>query len=87
MFLMATQTLDELGRIALPAKIRQSKKWESGDSIAFYELGDSILINLYEKAHEPKCIMCGKAELDMHIGKFSFCTACVALIKSELKFA
>jgi len=46
MILTTTAIIDDLGRVTLPSKIRQSKKWEYGDSIGFYDFGDHFWLAL-----------------------------------------
>ena len=62
MELFGDRTIDELGRIVLPAGLRKALGWAERDTIDISlnpEDGTAIL-KLSEKYSEPACAYCGK---------------------------
>lgn len=53
-----TRRIDELGRIVLPAEIRQTMGIEVRDRLEIYTEGDTIILRKYL----PSCIFCTSAE-------------------------
>ena len=41
---LGTRTVDELGRIALPVSLRQTKHWTTGSKVTFYDFHGVIVI-------------------------------------------
>jgi len=79
MTIIATREIDDLGRVLLPVELRREKMWIKGDLLAFYKSGDTIIIDVCEKAKEPQCKICGKQEQTLRIGDDSFCEDCAKL--------
>ena len=50
--------IDELGRIVLPAELRQSHGIADKDEVEIYVEGDSIVL----VKHRPPCVFCGSSE-------------------------
>lgn len=75
MNLIAERKIDELGRIVLPAEIRQKLGITSKSTVGIYENGGRIVLC---KA-EPSCKLCGGTDgisTELHL-----CSACVEKIK------
>ena len=70
--------VDELGRIVLPAEIRQSLGIEVKDPLEFFVEGERIIL----KKYQPGCIFCGSMEgLASFDGK-TLCAACIKKLKA-----
>ena len=71
--------VDELGRIVLPAEIRQAMDIKLKDSLEIYTEGDSIIWKKYQLS----CVFCQESEnLEVFEGK-RICPACLSKIKSQ----
>lgn len=53
-----TRKIDELGRIVMPAEIRQTMGIGVRDTLEIYTEGDSIVLRKYQ----PSCVFCSNAE-------------------------
>ena len=70
--------VDELGRIVLPAEIRQSLGIEVKDPLEFFVDGERIIL----KKYQPGCVFCGGMEgLSAFEGKV-LCASCIKKLKS-----
>ena len=70
--------VDELGRIVLPAEIRQAMDIQLKDSLEIYTEGDTIVLKKYQQS----CVFCKESEdLELFEEK-RICHACLAKIKS-----
>jgi len=85
MTIIAAREIDEQGCIQLPKELRRVRKWSKGDFIGIYESGKTIIIDLFEKAEEEYCSICGKLKCILRIDDFCFCEICVALLKDEIE--
>ena len=73
--------VDQLGRIVLPAEIRQSLDIVDGkDAIEIFTDNDRIILQKYT----PGCIFCGTIEDVRYFNDSRICKDCVAKIKSQL---
>lgn len=75
MKLIAERNIDELGRIVLPAEIRQKLGITVKSTIAIYENNGSIVM----KQAEPYCKLCGSAGSvndELHL-----CAECIEKVK------
>ena len=70
--------VDELGRIVLPAEIRQNMDIETRDSLEIYTDGDRIILQKYH----PACIFCTNADNLVYINQKRICPECLAKIKA-----
>lgn len=70
--------IDELGRIVLPAEIRQSMDIETRDSLEIYTDGERIVLQKYH----PGCIFCSNADGLVYFGQKRICADCLEKIKS-----
>ena len=72
--------VDNLGRIVLPAEIRQSLDIQDGkDSIEIFIDKDRIILQKYT----PGCIFCGDIENVHFFNDNRVCEACIAKIKKQ----
>lgn len=70
--------VDELGRIVLPAEIRQSLGIAVKDPLEFFVDGERIIL----KKYQPGCIFCGSMEnTTLYDGK-TLCAACLKKLKA-----
>ena len=70
--------VDELGRIVLPAEIRQNMDIETRDSLEIYTDGDRIILQKYH----PACIFCTNADNLVYFNQKRICPECLAKIKA-----
>ena len=71
--------MDELGRIVLPAEIRQMMDIHVKDQIEIFTEGDKIVLRKYY----PACIFCGKTEQLFYFRDKRICASCVAEVTGE----
>ena len=72
--------VDDLGRIVLPAEIRQSMDIKVKDPVEIYTDGDRIILQKYH----PACIFCNNADDIVYFNNKRICTACLEKIKTQL---
>ena len=70
--------VDELGRIVLPAEIRQSLEIQVKDPLEFFVDGDRIIL----KKYQPGCIFCGSMEGVTSFEGKNLCAACIRKLKA-----
>lgn len=70
--------VDELGRIVLPAEIRQNMDIETRDSLEIYTDGDRIILQKYQ----PACIFCTNADNLVYFNQKRICPECLAKLKA-----
>lgn len=64
--------VDKVGRIVLPAELRQSLDINHGDAIEIYTEEDKIIL----KKYSPSCVFCGSNDqMVCYKGKF-ICSSC-----------
>ncbi len=69
--------IDELGRIVMPAEIRQTLGLKIRDALEIYVEGDQIIL----KKYQPSCLFCTNADnLVFYEGK-RICRECLEKIK------
>lgn len=72
--------VDELGRIVVPAEIRQSMGIGIKDPLEIYTDGERIILQKYQ----PACIFCnGADDVRLFAGK-KICRSCIEKLKNEL---
>lgn len=69
--------IDELGRIVMPAEIRQTLGLQVRDSMEIYIDGDRIVL----KKYQPSCIFCANVDGLVSFGDKRICPQCLAKIK------
>ena len=72
--------VDELGRIVLPAEIRQSMDINVRDSLEIFTDGGRIILQKYQ----PSCIFCNNVDNIVFFQNKRVCAECVAKLKAEL---
>lgn len=70
--------VDELGRIVLPAEIRQSLDIKIKDPLEFFVDGEQIIL----KKYQPGCIFCGGMEGVTSFGGKLLCADCIKKLKA-----
>ena len=70
--------VDELGRIVLPAEIRQNLGIEVKDPLEFFVEGEQIIL----KKYQPGCIFCGGMENTTTYDGKTICAACLKKLKA-----
>ena len=50
---LGTKTVDDLGRIIIPRKVREAKGWNMGNKLTFYNYNGVIVIETCGQTHEP----------------------------------
>ena len=78
---IAVRTIDELGRIILPAEIRHKFNLNTNDKVKIIEKGDKIVIEKYK----PSCAFCGGGESLVMFNDKYVCEHCKQLINSSIK--
>ena len=72
--------VDELGRIVLPAEIRQSMDIQVKDAVEIFTDENRIILQKYH----PACIFCNNADDIVYFNNKRICTACLEKIKTQL---
>ena len=72
--------VDELGRIVLPAEIRQAMDINVKDSLEIYTNGDTIVLQKYQQS----CVFCTADEDLVYFSEKRICPACLEKIKAQL---
>ena len=72
--------VDELGRIVLPAELRQAMDINVKDPIEIFTDGDRIVLKKYQQA----CVFCNNAEDLTLFGEKRICSSCLQRIKNDL---
>ena len=70
--------VDELGRIVLPAEIRQSLDIKNKDALEIFTEEDKIIL----KKYTPGCSFCNSMDDLTLFGEKHICAACLEKIKS-----
>ncbi|MBE6602661.1 MAG: AbrB/MazE/SpoVT family DNA-binding domain-containing protein [Ruminococcaceae bacterium] len=71
--------VDELGRIVLPAEIRQNMDIQVKDAIEIFTDGDSIILQKYR----PSCIFCSNVEDVVYFKDKRVCKDCIKALKRK----
>ena len=69
--------VDELGRIVLPAEIRQSMDINVRDALEIFTDEGRIILQKYQ----PSCIFCSNADNVVYFNDKRICRACLERIK------
>lgn len=69
--------IDELGRIVMPAEIRQTLGLQVRDAMEIYIDGDRIVL----KKYQPSCIFCTNVEGLVTFGDKRICPQCLSKLK------
>lgn len=72
--------IDELGRIVLPAEIRQTMDIQSRDAVEIFIDNERIILQKYI----PACIFCNGADDVVMFKDKRICGSCLASLKAEL---
>ncbi|MBR7099201.1 MAG: AbrB/MazE/SpoVT family DNA-binding domain-containing protein [Clostridia bacterium] len=72
--------VDELGRVVLPAEIRQAMDIKVKDSLEIYTNGDAIVLQKYQQS----CVFCEEGEDLVVFAQKRICPACLQKIKNQL---
>ena len=80
---ITVRTIDELGRVVLPCKLRSKFDIKTEDNLQIFEREDEIVI----KKYKPSCTFCGTEEALIMFNKKYICKECIqsthSLIESE----
>ena len=71
--------VDELGRMVLPAEIRQSLGINVRDALEIFIEGDRIILQKYQ----PSCIFCANVDDIVFFNEKRVCRACLEKLKSQ----
>ena len=71
--------IDELGRIVLPAEMRNAFGWESESKVAITKQDDCLIL----RTHRGSCFVCGNTENLTSIREKFVCKACVNELISQ----
>lgn len=71
--------VDELGRIVLPAEIRQSMEIQNRDALEIFTDEDRIILRKYR----PGCTFCDGMDGIVLFGDKRICAACLEKIKTQ----
>ena len=72
--------VDELGRIVLPAEIRQNMDINVRDSLEIFTDGGRIILQKYQ----PSCIFCSNVDNIVFFQNKRVCMECVEKMKAEM---
>ena len=71
--------VDELGRIVLPAEIRQNLDIQVKDAIEIFTEGERIVLQKYR----PSCIFCNNVDHVVYFQDKRVCSECIAKLKEQ----
>jgi transcriptional pleiotropic regulator of transition state genes len=71
--------VDELGRIVLPAEIRQNLDIQVKDAIEIFTEGERIILQKYQ----PSCIFCNNVDNVVYFQDKRVCNECIAKLKNQ----
>ena len=71
--------VDELGRIVLPAEIRQNLDIQVKDAIEIFTEGERIILQKYR----PSCIFCNNVDDVTYFQDKRVCRECIAKLKNQ----
>ena len=71
--------VDELGRIVLPAEIRQNLDIQVKDAIEIFTEGERIVLQKYR----PSCIFCNNAKDVINYKGKNICKSCLDELKTQ----
>ncbi len=71
--------VDELGRIVLPAEIRQSMDIQVKDALEIFTENDRIILQKYH----PSCVFCSNVENVVYFNEKRVCRECLEKLKTE----
>jgi len=78
----ATKTVDELGRIMLPSRLREAQGILPGDKFEFVTNGTVIMM----LRHAPNCLACKMNETEVaRFGDTFLCEVCREAIEATLR--
>ncbi len=69
--------IDELGRIVMPAEIRQTLGLQVRDAMEIFIDGERIVLQKYQ----PSCIFCANADHLVYFNDKRICPECLAKLK------
>ena len=72
--------VDDLGRIVLPAEIRQSMDIQVRDALEIFTENDRIILQKYR----PSCVFCNNMENVVFFKDKRICADCLVKIKTQL---
>lgn len=70
--------VDELGRIVLPAEIRQSLDIQTRDALEIFTEEDKIIL----KKYTPGCTFCNSMDNIVYFADKRICSACLEKLKT-----
>ena len=71
--------VDELGRIVLPAEIRQNLDIQVKDAIEIFTEGERIVLQKYR----PSCIFCNNVDNVVYFQDKRVCNECIEKLKGQ----
>ena len=71
--------IDELGRIVLPAEIRQSMGINVRDALEIFTEGERIILQKYQAS----CIFCANADNIVYFNDKRICRECLEKLKAQ----
>ena len=71
--------IDKLGRIILPAELRQIKKLNAGDSVEIFVDEHGV----YLRAYKPGCILCDNVDKLVDHKGYKICSDCLSHINNN----
>ena len=71
--------VDELGRIVLPAEIRQNLDIQVKDAIEIFTEGERIVLQKYQ----PSCIFCNNVDNVVYFQDKRVCRECLNALKKQ----
>ena len=72
--------VDELGRIVLPAEIRQAMDIKIKDSLEIYTEGEMIILKKYQQS----CVFCRESDNLLTFAEKRVCPECLKKLKEQL---
>jgi len=78
MMSMGAKSIDQVGRITLPAKLRKRKGWQENTMLEIFDgLDNTVILKLYKVSPKQICHVCESCETVVMVKGFKMCENCI----------
>lgn len=78
---VVSKSIDELGRIEIPAELRKALKIDVGAMLNISKDGETILLNKFK----DQCVICGRENFLYDFRNKKLCKYCIEMIKEMIR--